>query len=493
MTPLVRSGLAFAWPGRRVLLHAVDLHITAGFCGLVGPNGAGKTTLLRLLAGELSPDSGNIRLPPGGVHLCRQRVDTLTESIQQFGWDWEGSAPRWRSRLALNPDDLERWDTLSPGERKRWQLGAALSGEPAVLLLDEPTNHLDIEARALIASALASYRGIGILVSHDRALLSRLTTSTAWVADGTVRLFACSLSEADAALRAERTAALEAHAAASEHERKLQRLRRQRVEKASRDAARRRRSVHANDSDERCKIMKSLRDKSASRVQNQLGVLRRRRDRATRERVALTPARELGRSVFMDYAPPRRRVLSSVTGTVCAGEHPLLTAVDATIERDTRVHVRGANGSGKSTLLRALLASSQVPPERTLYVPQHLSAAHGRELIARIGSLDRAARGRVWQVAAALGIDPSIARDTAQPSPGESRKLALALGLGQHVWWVVVDEPSNHLDLPSRQRLEVALRAYPGALVLISHDDTFAAGCTDTRWQVGGGRVTRAA
>ena len=489
MSSLTCSNLAFAWPGHPALLHAVDLHLTPGFCGLVGPNGSGKTTLLRILTGELRPDDGHIRRPPGRVHHCPQRVDTLTESIQYFAWDWEGSAPRWRSRLGLDPEQLDRWDTLSPGERKRWQLGAALAEEPSVLLLDEPTNHLDSQTRARIAEVLEAYEGIGVLVSHDRALLDRLATKTAWVEGGRVRTFGCGFSEAHEALQRERTEARDAHNAAVGREQKLHRQRVEQAEKATRDAAKRRRSARSHQSDARCVVLKARRDKSAARVQNRLGVLRRKRDRATAERASLRTSPELGRSVFLDYVAPRRSVLAAVTGVVRAGEYPLLTGVEAIVERDTRVHVCGENGSGKSTLVRALLAHSQVPAERTLYVPQHLSAAHGRVLVETIRGLPRPERGRVGKVAAALGLNPAIVTQTDQPSPGESRKLALALGLGQSVWWVVLDEPTNHLDLPSRQRLEHALNAYPGALVLISHDAAFATGCTDTRWQVGDGTV----
>jgi ATPase subunit of ABC transporter with duplicated ATPase domains len=98
-------------------------------------------------------------------------------------------------------------------------------------------------------------------------------------------------------------------------------------------------------------------------------------------------------------------------------------------------------------------------------------------------------RGRVLSLVAALGVDPDRLLASAAPSPGEARKLALALGLGRHAWCLVLDEPTNHLDLPSIERLEEALVAYPGALVLVSHDDRFAGACTATTWRVTGGQV----
>jgi len=96
----------------------------------------------------------------------------------------------------------------------------------------------------------------------------------------------------------------------------------------------------------------------------------------------------------------------------------------------------------------------------------------------------------VLSLVAALGVDPDQLLASAQPSPGEARKLRIALGLGQYAWALVLDEPTNHLDLPSVERLEAALVAYPGALVLVTHDDALAARLTTERWSVGLGRVT---
>jgi ATPase subunit of ABC transporter with duplicated ATPase domains len=95
----------------------------------------------------------------------------------------------------------------------------------------------------------------------------------------------------------------------------------------------------------------------------------------------------------------------------------------------------------------------------------------------------------VLSLVAALGSDPARLLASADPSPGEARKLCLALGLGRHAWALALDEPTNHLDLPTVERLEEALAAFPGAILLVTHDPAFAARCTVSRWKVGGGRV----
>src|SRR5688500_8713725 len=174
---LVRVG--FAYDGRDAVLGDVDLHLGAGWTGVVGANGAGKTTLLHLALGSLLPTSGAVvRIPDDAlVRLCAQRVDEPGDDVLALAGALDRAAARWRQRLALDPDALDRWATLSPGERKRWQIAAALALEPDVLALDEPTNHLDTAARGLVIGALRRHRGIGVLVSHDRVLLDELCTA----------------------------------------------------------------------------------------------------------------------------------------------------------------------------------------------------------------------------------------------------------------------------------------------------------------------------
>ena len=112
------------------------------------------------------------------LRLCPQSVEALSPEITAFAEAWDSVSRRVLGQLGLEPGALERWPTLSPGERKRWQIGAALASEPDVLLLDEPTNHLDAEACGWLISALRRFRGIGLVVSHDRTVLEELTTTT---------------------------------------------------------------------------------------------------------------------------------------------------------------------------------------------------------------------------------------------------------------------------------------------------------------------------
>ena len=152
--------------------------------------------------------------------------------------------------------------------------------------------------------------------------------------------------------------------------------------------------------------------------------------------------------------------------------------------RDSRVHVSGPNGIGKSTLLNALLANARVPAERLVYLPQELHLDETIAMLDSIRELGGDERDRVLTLVAALGVDPGRLLESARPSPGEARKLKMAYGLGRRVWGMVLDEPTNHLDMPAIERLEAALIDYPGALVMVTHDEVLARRCTTTQWRL---------
>ncbi|RKH55860.1 ATP-binding cassette domain-containing protein [Corallococcus aberystwythensis] len=487
--------VCFSFTDAVPVLTDVEFHLAAGWTGLVGPNGAGKSTLLRLLSGELTPTSGQLQFEPDAplVCLCPQGVEALTPDITAFAEAWDALARRLQGQLGLDVTALERWPTLSPGERKRWQVGAALAREPDVLLLDEPTNHLDAEARAWLVAALRRFRGVGVVVSHDRELLETLTQATLRVHGGEAHLYPGAYSAAKGHWEAERESEVAAHQQSkAERDRAAQLLDRARREHQGATLSRStgRRMRNKNDSDARGLGPSTLASWAESRLGHQVTVKRRELERAEAEVGTFTADKTVGRSVFVDYVrSPNPFLFTFDTPGLKAGDVEVLGPTRLDVDREARIRIEGPNGAGKTTLLKALLEQARVPREKLMYLPQDLGEEETRAMLEAVRELPPEERGRVMSLVAALGVDPHRLLASGQPSPGEARKLAIARGLGQHAWALVLDEPTNHLDLPSIERLEAALRDYPGALLLVTHDAPFARACTTTRWLVANGRV----
>jgi len=470
MPSLRAHAISFAFTDSCPLFSDLSFQLEPGLTALVGENGAGKTTLLRLLAGELAPTAGHLRIDASTRVLAAQlspREPPITDELIA-----EPGFHKILGQLGLDLAELSRWDTLSFGERKRWQIAVALGAAPELLLLDEPSNHLDADGRAWLIAALKRFRGIGVLVSHDRELLDSLATHTLRLAGISTRLWRGNYTQARESWERER-------AERQDEKRRLQRERERAAEKladarrehqaaeGSRSAGRRMRNP--NDSETRGISAQTLADWAAGKRGRQVEVLRRAHEKASEAETGLVVEKDPGRqSIWLGHEPSPRPVLLELGGRV--------------VRRTDRIRIVGPNGAGKTTLIRALLAGSRLPGERVLHLAQEMTEAEGRAVLRELRSLDKASMGRAFSLIATLGLDPAHALATDAPSPGEVRKLMLGLALARKAWLLVLDEPTNHLDLPSIERLETALAQWPGALVLVTHDDRLAARCTNETW-----------
>lgn len=487
------SHVSFSYSSAVPVIVDATFDLGPGWAGLVGSNGAGKSTLLSLITGDHPPDTGSVIVEPTGLApvLCSQRVDDLTDDISIFGEAWDRDAIRLQAALNLDRADLDRWRTLSPGERKRWQIGASLMTDPDVFLLDEPTNHLDGEGRDLLVSALRSYRGCGVVVSHDRSLLNDLTTRTLRLTRGTVELWNGPYDVAHqewtsrAAKRAEKLEKLKAN-----RKKLSRRLDDQHRKTAQQDAKRirERRAAGKHDLDTRGTAASYKHERGQKTgAQTVATITNSMRDLDT-DIDASAVEKELGGAIAFDFAPANKEFLIRYAGSVSAGSRQVFE-VDVAIRRADRIRIAGPNGIGKTSLLNHLVEAAAIPPDRVLMLPQETTAAQGRAWLDTVAALHSGERGRVMSIVATLGSDPGALLASRQPSPGEARKIALALGLGTPKWLLMLDEPTNHLDLPSIERLEAALTRYEGALLLITHDDALAGKVTDTIWTVGEGGI----
>jgi ATP-binding cassette subfamily F protein uup len=431
---------------------------------VLGRNGTGKSTLLRIVGGEIPPDSGSVWRQPG-LKIARLEQDVpLSSSRSVFDVVAEGhtaSEDEWLrdhhvdlvlSRLELPPGAIV--DTLSGGWRRRVLLARALVGQPNLLLLDEPTNHLDIDAITWLETFLADYAGAVMFVTHDRAFLQRLATRIVELDRG--RLTSWPGNYATYLRRKEEAIANEALTAVK-FDKKL-----------AEEEAWLRRGVKARRTrDEgRVKALMTMREER-----------RQRREQIGSVRLAVEQAEAPGRMVFEAKGVSKsfadRAVVRNFTARVMRGD---------------RVGLIGPNGAGKTTLLRVLLG--ETPPDagevrqganvQVAYYDQQREQLDPEATVFDTigeGNDTVTANGRTRHVNAYLD-DFLFSRERARSpvkalSGGERNRLLLARLFTRPANVLVLDEPTNDLDLETLELLEAELVEWPGTLLLVSHDRAF--------------------
>ena len=373
------------------------------------------------------------------------------------GWAWRDRAAAAVRGLGFSDDDLDRpLGTFSGGELTRASLARALAGSPDLLLLDEPTNHLDVQNLEWLERELETVDAAVILVAHDRWFLEAVTTSVLELSPGGAHYFAGPWHE----WRQEKAA----RAAAAGRT----------ADRVSVDIARLERFV------ERFRY-KKIKAKQAQAKLTQIARLEKERSEARQEVASLTKKR---RSLGFDFLdPPRsgRIVLEAEDLALSAGDKRLLDGATIVVERGEKVGLVGPNGAGKTTLLAAIFDGHPVEHGKIAIghgvVPGYFSQ-HGLELPTSGSVLDATAAATGLQRPRAQALLGRFLfsgwetheRPVTALSGGERRRLALALLVASGSNFLVLDEPTNHLDVESREALEAALEAFPGTILLVSHD-----------------------
>jgi ATPase subunit of ABC transporter with duplicated ATPase domains len=496
------SHVGLVWPDGSVALDDVSGAIGAGRTGLTGANGAGKSTLLRLIAGELQPTSGAIAtvgevamLPQGlalrpgtsvagllGVapQLAALRAieagDVDERHFDAVGddWDVESRAVAVLAEVGLPADALDRRvDQVSGGEAMLVAIAGLRLRRAPITLLDEPTNNLDRDARARVGDLVRSWSGALVVVSHDVALLE-LMDDTAELYRNALTTFGGPYSAWRAALDQEQAAAAQAVRAA---EQVLRTEKRQRIESQTKLDHRARSARKAELEHRVPKIVAHGRrmqaQVSAGRLRNEMEALEASA-RATLDAAEARVRDDDG--IHVDLPDPgvaRGRRIADLVG----GDRTIL------VQGPERVALVGPNGVGKTTLLEGMLAGrdpSVLRTDRVGYLPQRLD---GLDDDATVLESVRAAAPDVPpgeirnRLARFLLRGDAVGRRVGTLSGGERFRVALArlLLADPPPQLLVLDEPTNDLDIPSVDQLVSALRGYRGALIVVSHDDAFLA------------------
>jgi ATPase subunit of ABC transporter with duplicated ATPase domains len=517
---IILSNLSLSTSDGRSLFPSIDLIFGAERIGLVGQNGVGKTTLLASISGEHVPQSGRV-LVNGTIGLLRQDVqlradatvidlfnarqaldlirraeqgNASTDEVVDLDWTLEPRLASALDRAGLDLSPETKLTRLSGGQITRARLAALVFAEPDFLLLDEPTNNLDQEGRRTVIDLLADWRGGAVVVSHDRELLETMDAIVELTSLGATR-YGGNWSEYRERKAIELTAARHDLAQA---EKRLVELDEKARETAERKARR--------DSGGRLKRAKSdmprlsagtRKDRSEDTSGRNAQITERRRANAldaldgARRRIEIN--QPLSVKLSSTRLPASREVLS--LDGVSAGyqpERPIFSNLSFSIVGPERIALVGPNGSGKTTLLK--LVAGQIRPfsgtvlvkadfamfdQKVSLLDQSLSVLENfRRLNPKAGAnACHAALARfMFRADAALQIISSL-------SGGQLFRAGLACVLGGPTppSLLILDEPTNHLDLVSIEAVEEGLRAYDGALLVVSHDRAFLTAIEVTR------------
>jgi ATP-binding cassette subfamily F protein 3 len=494
MVVLKVENLKKEWNGKRVFEN-VHLEVEQGErVALIGQNGAGKTTLLGCLTGRIPPDGGTIfrRWPAerwglveqhltvpedwsvrdfvesgstelhrlkrerirleqwmadGGGERMQEHVARYGSVLERFqllgGYEWELEVEAQLTRFRLSGEAL--YSRLSGGQKTRAQLARALMGDPPLLLLDEPTNHLDVETADWLGEWIRSYRGTVLFVSHDREWIDRLADKTVELTPKGTRTYRGGYTEFKRERERERKEQETLYKKQQQQKRKLE------------EAIRRYREWYAKAQEralERLEKEKVERPKEDPRVQVR----------------------------FEEGAFEARHLIRLEEVDVGYGEETVLKDITFTLSRGDRMVVVGPNGSGKTTLLK-LLAGKLEPRSGTVirhpalrvgYFAQELENLKEDETILEsLLRLPGMTQGEARNILAAfLFRKEEVHRKIGSLSMGERCRVAFVNLYFSEANLMVLDEPTNYLDIPTRERIEEALLHYPGAMVLVSHDRT---------------------
>ncbi|MFR9799409.1 ABC-F family ATP-binding cassette domain-containing protein [Streptomyces sp. MS06] len=517
---LTCTSLSFEWPDGTPVFDGLDAAFGTGRTGLVGANGSGKSTLLRIVAGELTPSGGSVRVT-GEVGMLPQNVtlDTALRVDEVLGiaarrtalhaieagevseahfeavgddWDVEERALAALGEVGLGHIGLDRTvGEVSGGESVLLRLAALLLRRPDVLLLDEPTNNLDLYARRRLHAAVAAWTGVLVVVSHDRELLDQVD-QIADLHSGEITWFGGTFSEYREALAVEQEAAERTVRAA---EADLRRQKRELVEAQVKLARRRRYGQKMAEEKREPKIVMGARKRAAQVSAGRHRAVHEERLAGARERLdeaveAVRDDDEIRVDLPHTAVPAGRTVLTLLDLQPAHGAR-IRGGLD--LRGPERVALVGRNGAGKTTLLRTI--AGELPPVAgevrahvpLRFLPQRLDVLDDRltvaENAARFAPEATANRVRA-RLARFLFRGARADRRVAGLSGGERFRAALAaLMLAEPApQLLLLDEPTNNLDMASVKQLTTALESYRGALVVASHDLPFLESVGITRW-----------
>jgi ATP-binding cassette subfamily F protein uup len=458
--PLVQLQSVSLSFGTKPLFTEVDLAIEPkARIGLVGRNGSGKTTLMKIIEGLIEPDDGGVFKQPGIriAHMPQDPVLPADKTVLEYILD-QPHVTHYQAEQVVEEvgvDGKRTLEKLSGGEKRRVSLAHALAGDPEILMLDEPTNHLDIPMIEWLEKAVNSFPGAILMISHDRTFLANVTRQVFWLDQRKVRVMNRGYGEFE-----------EWSTQIIEHELRTQRKVDKKIEE---------------ETEWSHKGITARRKRNQGRLRR-LYEMREKRAQYLRQLADAKLAVEAG-----DMSG--RLVVEAKNITKSYGDKVLIKDFTTRIMRGDRIGIIGPNGAGKTTLIR-MLTGEEKPDAGHIRLGKGLTAAYLDQSRAALdlkktlwetfcpeGGDYVQVQDRYVHVVAYLKeflFDPEQMRSPVSTlSGGERNRLLLAMSLAQKSNFLILDEPTNDLDMDTLDRLQGILSDYDGTLVVVSHDRNF--------------------
>lgn len=513
MSSIVLTNISWFTPSGDPLLNNINISFNHERTGLVGRNGVGKTTLLKIMAGDLKPavgkvtTSASIGMLSQSLELHEQDAisdifgireqlkvlerivqgDVRSEDVEKTDWTLESRLERALSQVNLaHLDPSTSLSKLSGGQRTRIGLAALFFSVPEILLLDEPTNHMDATGRQIVMEALREWKGSLVVASHDRTLLSEMDTIVELSSHGTK-----SYGGNYVAYRAQK----EIELAAAEHDLAHAEQVKQDVRKQAQVAAERKSRTNRKGRQLRVSGSQSklILNSAKQRSENSGGAAARLRDKraANAEQAVISASQQIEVMEPLSIDIPgcgldAHRDVLEIHGLKFSydANSPILEDVSFSIRGPERIWIVGPNGAGKSTLL-SFLTGELIPQNGSVNV--HVKTGRLDQEISvldqNVSIFDNFSRmnpdatdNECYAALASFKFRGNAAQQiTGTLSGGERLRAGLACILGSKSppQLLLLDEPSNHLDIEATATLESALRDYDGAMCIVSHDEEF--------------------
>ncbi len=471
------------------LFNSINHSFSNGWTAIIGPNGCGKTTLLKLIEKSINPSSGTIS-PNLTTFLCKQ--DNIEELPKLFYDPDIINSPQTHellSKLEIKEDWGFKWDNLSGGEKKRCMVANAICTNSQVLLIDEMANHLDKYSMNLLSNELRKYNGIGIIISHDVDFLDSICQTTLILepTKQNTQLFHFN-TKPSVALKEKDLFINDLKKKKSENIKELNKLKKYReIEKNNIQTSKKRlskKNISPKDHSTAAKIDGARITGKDKKAGDKISTINSKINKKAKEveGIASIRSHEIKIEIpSMKYH--KSNILSLEENSIelynnsLIINHPYLN-----IENNDRIIIEGNNGVGKSSFIKHIINHLKEKRINHYYIAQEYSSKERIKLKQDVLNLDKENQSIVISNAFLLGVNPEDIYNNEILSPGENQKLLYSLAFLNKTPLLILDEPTNYLDIVSIKALIEAINKYDGALIAVTHDKYFCSAIAKKIW-----------